>query len=245
MARTARKRFNNLAELLEWLGNPALWRVRMDPPPCRSSEHDALLLRGETGRPFELVDGTVVEKVVGGPESALARRIIHLVGIFLDEYDLGHVTGTDYPVRLRPGLLRMPDVFFVSWDQLRRREWLPEPAHDLRPDLAVEVLRKGSAAESQRKVKEYHRCGTRLVWLVDPRKRNVTVFRGRRKPAVFTEQQILTGEPVFPGLVLSVEDIFDALPRRRPARAPVTPPPSPSSPPSPPARWTAATPSLP
>ena len=65
--------------------------------------------------------------------------------------------------------LRIPDVAFVSWDRFPDGEIPADPAPEIVPDLAVEVLsRSNSAGEMSRKVKEYFSAGVRLVWYVDP-----------------------------------------------------------------------------
>jgi hypothetical protein len=56
-----------------------------------------------------------VEKIMSFPESTLACDLIKLLGYFLDQYDLGFLAGPDGAVRLMPGLVRIPDVPFVSW----------------------------------------------------------------------------------------------------------------------------------
>ena len=71
-----------------------------------------------------------------------------------------------------PGLVRMPDVAFVSWKQLPDRKCPNEPIASLFPELAVEVSeRSNTRGEMKRKLKEYFLAGTQLVWMVDPNTR--------------------------------------------------------------------------
>ena len=58
----------------------------------------------------ELVDGVLLEKTVGTYESYLAL----LLGNFVDENNLGIVLGADGMMRLVPGLVRIPNVSFIS-----------------------------------------------------------------------------------------------------------------------------------
>ena len=59
----------------------------------------------------------------------------------------------------RPGLVRIPDVAFISWGRLPNRRVPTEPIPDLAPDLAVEVLSVGNTpGEMARKRQGLFRC---------------------------------------------------------------------------------------
>jgi Uma2 family endonuclease len=67
-------------------------------------------------------------------------------------------------------------VSFVSWDRLPGHELPAEPIPDPAPDLAVEVLSESDTeGEMKRKLREYFKAGSRLVWLVNPRTRTARV----------------------------------------------------------------------
>src|SRR5438309_2005345 len=97
--------FENLQELLEHLGGIAPRRLRLHPPPGTATEKDLLRLLDRTGVICELIDGVLVEKVMGFPEGALAAWIGHLLQLFLDEHDLGMLAGADATARIMPGLV--------------------------------------------------------------------------------------------------------------------------------------------
>ena len=98
----------------------------------------------------------------------------------MDRNDLGFLTGSDGAVRLMPGLIRIPDISFIAWDQLPKRERPTDAIAGLAPALAVEVLSKGNTRkEMDRKVGEYFRCGVRLVWLVSMTSHREGLYRGR------------------------------------------------------------------
>jgi Uma2 family endonuclease len=214
MAQTATFRFETIAELLDRLGGIAPERVRLQPPPGQATERDLLRLHEHTDRLYELVDGTLVEKVMGYPESSLACELIKLLGNFLDRHDLGKLAGADGTMRLMPGLVRIPDVSFVSWKRVPNRELLSEPIPGLAPDLAIEVLsQRNTPREMERKLKEYFLSGVLVVWFVDMRQRTVEVFTAPDRSAVLTEEQVLDGGDVLPGLSLPVRQIFAKMPR--------------------------------
>jgi Uma2 family endonuclease len=187
--------------------------VRLRPAPGKATEADVLRIHRREKRLYELVDGVLVEKVMGLPESALALDVAYLLRAFLARHDLGFLAGADGTLRLMPGLVRIPDVSFISWAQLPRRERPKEPIPDLALDLAVEVLSEGNTLrEMERKVREYFFSGTRLVWLVDPAGRSVQVYTAPDRSAVLTAGQVLDGGDVLPGLALSLEQVFANLP---------------------------------
>jgi Uma2 family endonuclease len=214
MARTSTLRFETMAELLDRLGGIAPERVRLQPPPGQATERDLLRLHEHTDRLYELVDGTLVEKVMGYPEARLALRIGRLLGNYVEEHDLGDLAGADGTMRLMPGLVRIPDVSFVSWKRVPNRELLSEPIPGLAPDLAIEVLsQRNTPREMERKLKEYFLSDVRVVWFVDPRKRTVEVFTAPDRSVLLTEEQALDGGDVLPGLSLPLKAIFAQVPR--------------------------------
>lgn len=207
-----------IADLLKKLGNIPAERVHLDPHPGTATEKDVLEMERRTKRICELVDGVLVEKTMGIEESFVALCLGYLLNRFLGEHKLGFLAGADGPFRLWPGLVRIPDISFVSWDQLPKRKVPKKPIPDLHPDLAVEVLsRKNTKAEIDRKLHEYFRSGTRLAWVVDPRKRNVRVYTAPDQFRLLTEDQSLDGGDVLPGLSLPLREVFSQL-EEEPAR---------------------------
>ena len=79
-------------------------------------------------------------------ESYLAARLIQLLAEFVREHQLGIVLGADGMRRLTPGVVRIPDVSFISWNQLPVRRVPQVPIADLGPDLAVEVISPSNTA---------------------------------------------------------------------------------------------------
>jgi Uma2 family endonuclease len=203
-----------IGDLLERLGGIAPQRVLLKPPPGKATEADLLRVLSKTDRLYELVDGTLVEKGMGLGEGGLAADLIRLLGKFLDQHDLGDLFAPDSTMRLMPGLVRIPDVSFVSWAKLPNRERPRKPIPDLVPDLAIEVLSESNTpGEMRRKLKEYFLAGVPLVWFVDPDRRTVEVFTAPDTSTVFTEEQTLDGGDVLPGLRLPVRDVFARVPR--------------------------------
>jgi Uma2 family endonuclease len=211
------------ADLGERFGSMPLWRIRFDPFPGTATEQDVLDVLHKEGRLCELVDGVLVEKPMGFRESALAATLITFLKMFVTPRRLGTVTAPDGTLRLTAGLVRIPDVAFISWDRIPGRRLPQQPIPNLVPDLAVEVLsRSNTADEMERKRREYFGHGARLVWLIDPEARTVTVYTDPATSAVLHEAQTLDGGSVLPGFELPLRDLFAELDEQ-------TPPPEPKS----------------
>jgi Uma2 family endonuclease len=209
---------DSVAELLARLGDVPPRRVRLQPPPGTATEQDVLDIFARTKRLFELVDGVLVEKATGFPESLLAVAVASLLREAVKPRRLGVVVGPDAMMRLFGGWVRMPDAAFVSWARLPGRRVPAEPIPDLAPDLAVEVLSDGNTpAEMAVKRGEYFAAGTRIVWQIDPRTRTAEVFNAPDTSEKLDESQCLDGGDVVPGFTLSLRDLFAELDATPPA----------------------------
>ena len=139
--------------------------------------------------------GTELGRLVAnyGRERRLGRTYMVETGFVLDE------------VRQR---VLGPDVAFVRQERMTQP---PQPGFFRgAPDLAVEVRSpSNSARELDTKAAGYLAAGTRLVWVVDPDSRTVTVYRPDRAPVELAPDGYLDGYDVLPGFRVAVAAIFD------------------------------------
>jgi Uma2 family endonuclease len=208
-----------VADLLKDLGGIDPSRVRFPPSPGTATENDVIAIQDHEDRLYELVDGVLVEKVMGVLESLLAIVLGRFLETFAAEQDLGIVLGADGMLRLRPNLVRAPDVSFISWERIPGDEFPRDPIPDLVPDLAVEVISEGNTKkEMERKLHEYFEAGVRLVWFVYPKTRSVEVYTSPKKVRRLRNSQTLDGGEVLPGFTLPLPRLFDRAKRRRTRR---------------------------
>jgi len=199
-----------LADVLQQLGGISPRRIRFRPALGTATEKDVIKIRDRERRLFELVDGVLVEKVMSYWESVLAIELGRLLGNFVNRRKLGSLAGEAGMLRLSPGLVRIPDLSFISRARLARHRRTRARILPLAPDLAIEVLSEGNTPrEMARKVSEYFATGCRLVWFVDPRTRTVAVYTSPAKPITLTEKQTLIGGDVLPGFRLRLRNLFD------------------------------------
>lgn len=207
---------STIGDLLEQLGDIPAGRVRLRPTPGTATERDVIAAEARENRLCELVDGVLVEKDMAYYESRVAGLIFHFIEDYLEEHDEGIVAGADGMMRLAPGLVRIPDVSFISWKRLPNRRVPRGPFARLGPDLAVEVLSEANTEkEMQRKLREYFTAGAQLVWLVDPEARTVAVYTDPDDCTVLQERQTLTGADLLPGFTLPLRKLFARAEGRR------------------------------
>src|SRR5437868_1696516 len=140
-SRTAQPaKFENAAEWWHALGDVPLERIVMDPPPGTATEQDLLIFVERDKRLVELIDGTLVEKPVGWLEAMIAQRLAAALSNFVNPRRLGVIAGADGTLRMASGRVRLPDITFVSKDDLPDGRVPREPIPKLPPTLAVEVI---------------------------------------------------------------------------------------------------------
>ena len=208
---------SSLAERLADLGSIPISRVRSDPAPGMATTDDLLRVQGSDGHLYELVDRTLVEKANGWLQSLLASVLIQWLRNFLDQNNLGVVTGADGMSRLFGDTVRCPDVAFISWSRLPDGRIPKDPIPNIVPDFVIEVLSDGNTrSEMARKRREYFAAGVRLIWMVDPLDRTVAVYRDPERVTVVDDSGSLDGADVLPGFTFDLARLFAHLDQRAP-----------------------------
>jgi Uma2 family endonuclease len=175
---------------------------------------DDLWRMGEGDVRRELVNGEVIEMTpAGGLHGAVTGKVYRRLADYVDARRPGKVVVGDVGFVLAlptdAERVRAPDVAFVSTARLPEGR-LPQGFIRGAPDLAVEVLSPSeNPIEVQQKVRDYLEAGTRLVWVVAPLVRTVTVYRPDGSARLVREPESLDGEDVLPGLAIPLADLFE------------------------------------
>ena len=176
-----------------------------------TAEDLLLMTQGDTGKRYELVEGELWEMPpAGGYHGNVAFTIASIIGAYIRGKNLGvgFTAETGFVTRRDPDSVRAPDVAFVSKERLAQGR-APDGFVQIAPDLAVEVVSPSdSAAAVYVKVEEYFAAGARLVWVVHPDTRSVTVHHSPGESKTLREGDALDGEPVFKGFQVRVRDLF-------------------------------------
>jgi Uma2 family endonuclease len=186
------------------------------PAPGTATEADVIrYLEAPRKRLCELIDGVLVKKPMGMLEGVLGAWISHCLWGFVSERHLGAVFGADSPIRLRLGLVRYPDVGFISWDRIPGDELPNDAIGKIIPDLAVEVLsRSNTAGEIELKLDHYFEAGIRLAWVIDPATKTADIYTSRRRVKHLDARGVLEGGKVLPGFKMLLAELF-AVPKRK------------------------------
>jgi Uma2 family endonuclease len=159
---------------------------------------------------FELVRGEVIE--LPPPMKVHGRVCINVafaLELFMRQRRKGYVTGNDSGVILErePDTVRGPDV--AVYEDADKFEDLHPKYGEVPPVLAVEVLSPNDRwSRVTSKILDYLKNGVRLVWLIDPQNRDVTVYRPGHDPYTVEPDQEITGEDVLPGFRCPVSEFF-------------------------------------
>jgi Uma2 family endonuclease len=172
---------------------------------------DELFVMPNDGFRYELVKGELRRMPpAGGEHGAVAVSITLAVAQFVKAQGLGVVFGaeTGFKIAAEPDTVRAPDLAFV------RRERIPEGGIPRgfwpgAPDLAVEVISPGDTyTEVEEKVHDWLNAGTRMVLVLNPRTRTVTVYTSHTDVVRLTESDLLDGGEVLPGFTCRVAELF-------------------------------------
>ncbi|HEX5052718.1 MAG TPA: Uma2 family endonuclease [Planctomycetota bacterium] len=176
--------------------------------PSPSTAEELLSLR-EPGSRHELVRGELRRSSpTGSWHGIVVGRLATFVGPHVYERRLGETFGaeTGFLLARNPDTVRAPDVAFVHRDRIPRDF---TPGYFSGPDLAVEVTSPGDSHDEVRaKAHFWLEYGTRLVWVVDPKARRVTVYRSTDDVQVLGIDDELGGDHVLPGFSVPVRDLF-------------------------------------
>ena len=205
----SQRRAGTFAELVHELGDIPLDRILVNPAPGTATEADLLRYLDEDNLGCELAHGVLVVKTMGLKESVLAGILVAWINNYLDKNPIGACAGEQGICRLLPGLVRAPDVSFISREQLAKVKDQDFTFAPCAPELCVEVWSKGNTRrEIDRKIKEYFNDGAKLVWEVFPRKRTGAIYHSPTDMTPVNATATIDGEDVLPGFRFVLEDLF-------------------------------------
>jgi len=161
----------------------------------------------------ELIRGELYPTMPAGTlHGVITIRLSTYLSFFVMENHLGEVTAAETGFKLINQSIVGADIGFVGKENLAKFG-VPESFFPTAPDLAVEVVSPGNSSEEiSTKVEDYLSSGSRLVWIVYPKRKVVVVYRTNNTVSFLHETDELDGEDVLPGFRCSLAKIFDNLP---------------------------------
>jgi Uma2 family endonuclease len=175
-----------------------------------TAEEFAQMPEPSDGTKQELVRGAIVTMLPAGFRHGICQnKVAFLLTAHVLAARSGRITVETGVVTERdPDTVRGPDVAFWSAEQLPLDQTL-EAYPDVAADLCVEILSPSNTQQEIReKVREYLQRGVRLVWIVDPEERTVTIYRQPGEGRLLWEDATLTGEDVLPRFQCRAAELF-------------------------------------
>ena len=160
---------------------------------------------------FELVRGELTSiPPAKGRHGEVCMNVAILLGAYKKSRGSGTLIGNDSGIitEKNPDTVRGVDVAFFldpSWQGPAPNRYFDEP-----PDLAVEVRSEGRPwKDLLAKAHEYFQMGVRMVWIVDPKVRRLTVFQPDEEPAIYASENKFDGGTVLLGFRCRIAEIFE------------------------------------
>ncbi len=170
---------------------------------------EELYRMGDLGR-TELVKGEIVYmSPTGYLHGNIETNFSVALKAFVKQQKAGRVLSGEVGIytRREPDTVRAADVAFVSNErmaQVKSQSYL-----DVAPELVVEVMSPDDKwSDLMEKLDEYFSVGVKMVWVADPRKRQVYVYRSVTAVERYSEQETISGGDVLPGFTVSVAELF-------------------------------------
>lgn len=164
----------------------------------------------DDGWRFELARGRLEREPAPGLRHAhVASRIAALLREWGEARGMGWVLPeAGFELARDPPTVRVPDVAFLRTERVPNGV-LPEGFGQGAPDLAVEIVSPSNRmSHVQGKALEYLDAGAAAVWVVDPARRTVTVYRSRSDIRILEVADTLTVPDVIPELEIQVHALF-------------------------------------
>ena len=172
---------------------------------------DELLRKPHDECRYELAQGALIrEPPAGNIHGKRTMRLGWRLARHVEANDLGVVFAAETGFRLAtdPDTVRAPDIAFVTRTRIEEVGEF-EGFWPGAPDVAVEVISPGdSYTEVEEKVEEYLNAGARAVWVVDPRRRTITVYMSLTDITILTENDTLEGGDIVSGFICRVSEVF-------------------------------------
>jgi Uma2 family endonuclease len=153
----------------------------------------------------------IIMSPAGGETSRRNSDATMQLGVWNKKYKLGVAFDSSGGFKLPNGADRSPDASWVAqarWDALtpqQREKFLP-----LCPDFVIELKSPSDSLSTLReKMQEYMDNGAKLGWLLNPPPKQVEIYRPNQAPEILQSPKSLSADPILPGFILDLTDIFD------------------------------------
>ena len=188
--------------------------LRQRRPDLAADDAFLRFARGLEGLRVESEEGEViiVMSPAGWETGARNAIITEQLTAWARATRLGRATDSSGLYRLRRGVRKAPDAAWISHERLasvpaeQRQGVLPIP-----PDFAIELRSLTDSLEDRSDAMQaYSEAGVQLAWLIDPSTQTVYEYRPSTLPREYQQPQTMSADPVLPGFVLDLAEIWQA-----------------------------------
>ena len=188
--------------------------------PAALMTADELLAYPAPDQRVELVRGRLlVREPPGGRHGEIEARIVGALSTYLTrdrdarrvEQTRGRLVCGDSGFWLSrdPDTVRAPDAAYISRERCDGA--IPEGYADFAPDLVVEVRSPSDRpGPLLAKIGDWLDAGTRVVWVVDPRARQVAIYREDGAQCLLEGEDVLQDDALLPGFEFPLVELFEA-----------------------------------
>lgn len=161
--------------------------------------------------PCELIDGAIVPmSPPGGEHASYTANITFYLMQYVKAHDLGRVVTGEGGLytRRNPDRVRAMDAAFFSKQRLPGDP--PTDYFEIAPEVVIEVISPHDRWQEVRlKMEEYFSIGVEQVWLVEPKRRTVSIYRSLTDITEFKEADTLTADGALMGFSVAVHQVFE------------------------------------
>ena len=162
----------------------------------------------------ELINGELIRMPSPGfPHSRITVRLGAPLAQFVWDHGLGDVfQNGGCHLTSNPDTVLAPDISFVTKEHLEAEPDV-EKYWPGAPDLAVEVLSPSDRPSMvNKRLGIFFAQGVKQVWMVNPKRSTVTVYRSPSDSITFSGSDELEADDILPGFRLSLDRIFGPTP---------------------------------
>ena len=183
--------------------------------PAAPLGDDALLAFCAANSGLEIesdADGSIRIMTPAGPESSHLNQLLSgELMVWARRNGKGIVFGPDLGVRFPDKILRAPDAAWLSmerWDSLKQRRKLPSFL-PICPEFVAELRsRTDRASAVEAKMEFWMSRGAELGWLIDPRRKQVMIYRPGREPETLLRPEFLEADGPIQGFRLDMAEFW-------------------------------------
>ena len=162
---------------------------------------------------LEWVNNRVLQKVTPRRRHALAQGCFFAALHAWARRHASGMAGTEWHFQVQPpgeiARTLVPDVAYLSYERMPRAELENTDIASIAPDVVVEIRSSEDLqSDIDEKARVYLSAGTRVVFLVDPKKKIVTALDRDGTTRTFRETDTVSHQAI-PGFAFPARDLFE------------------------------------